>query len=1028
MYICETCGKNFGHRGDFIKHVEVRKSPCLKDTKSQALIDRLAAMEKAMNSMAEAAGIKLNADIPIQQTENMSFPLSKIAFDEAINTSADIQVGKDIAAKDLYKSDIPYDGDVSEAKALSRSEGYFKYLKDFITANNLNTKYDEAGVKKLRRHADLDDIIKLYSVYDAMKSLPAGTKIAAKQTLLAEYFSGKFNKNTEEQADNIVALVPKEKEEAVILPTDSKEAAMLKTMFARFEQQLRDNAGITGEKARDDIIALFVLRLLQSKFESGEINIMNIEQNNYPANLINNDNIKYCLMKNLATLQKESMMVELGKIWRLVLSRHPTTDMLFRADKFLNIKDDSLLASIVCELVAFNFENCDHDTISEVYQHFIHRQFKGDKSSKLGQHFTPINIVNFIASYVSSCFSENQHMMRDGTMIDPFMGTGGFIMNAYKYMRKFRNDSPDKYLHGSEIDNDVFICAAANMVINTGVVCTGLQSRNAFVELNGADKHKKYSMILTNPPFGMKFTDKDSYSKTTWFNQAKIKNGNMVCLQYNMHILAPGGICSMVWPYGSECFSTSKKTEIEIRKRLFTEFDVLSVILLPKGTFEYTSIATVIITFRKPIQGEIIVPKLKIYQYKDGAKTVDELEILADVGSDKLREKKFAIDPNAYKEMINMSNIRPIFEIKKLGDICTIKHGNYNSGDMDNDGQIPFYNCSAKNPTGTHSRESFDEAEYLLLLSSGGSENNKTGDNVGLGNVYYVNGKSAFTGHVFSLTGIKEILVKYLYCYLKSMKNQISNMAYFTSNLGIITKSKLDEFLVPVPPMEIQNEIVSIVERFEAGILAMQESIKGIEFQIEMLSKKQFVFKEGEFEMKKLGDIATIRNGNHNSGDMDNTGNIPFYSCSSKNPVGTHSKETFDEKEYILLISAGGSENNKLGENVGLGKVFYVKGKTSCMTQVSAIVNITDTVNVMYLYHYLKSIRLQISNMAKFTTNLGRINKPQIEEIQIPIPSTDIQEQIAGRFDILHENMNKMKNMKHESEEFAKHEIQELFK
>jgi type I restriction enzyme S subunit len=520
-------------------------------------------------------------------------------------------------------------------------------------------------------------------------------------------------------------------------------------------------------------------------------------------------------------------------------------------------------------------------------------------------------------------------------------------------------------------------------------------------------------MILTNPPFGMKFTDKDSYSKTTWFNQAKIKNGNMVCLQYNMHILAPGGICSMVWPYGSECFSTSKKTEIEIRKRLFTEFDVLSVILLPKGTFEYTSIATVIITFRKPIQGEIIVPKLKIYQYKDGAKTVDELEILADVGSDKLREKKFVIDPNAYKEMINMNNIRPIFEIKKLGDICTIKHGNYNSGDMDNDGQIPFYNCSAKNPTGTHSRESFDEAEYLLLLSSGGSENNKTGDNVGLGNVYYVNGKSAFTGHVFSLTGIKEISVKYLYCYLKSMKNQISNMAYFTSNLGIITKSKLDEFLVPVPPMKIQNEIVSIVERFEVGILAMQESIKGIEFQIEMLSKKQFVFKEGEFETKKLGDICSVKSGAFITKNNINIGKYPVIG-GGVDPLGHHSE--FNTPANTILISRIGA--------AGYVSMYNIE------TFVTDNCLIITTLNVCnnFIFYYLKHVAQNHIYSMQNGVAQQVITSTGIRDISIPIPTIDVQKQIADRFDILHENMNRMKNMMHESEEFAKREIQELFR
>lgn len=992
MYICETCGKEFGHRGDFIKHVEVRKSPCVRDTKSQALIDRLEAMEKAMNTMAEAAGIKLNVEQPIQQQNNMSFPLSKTAFDEAIATAADIQVGKDIAAKDLYKVD----------------DGYFNYLRDFIKANGLDTKYNEAGIKKLRRHADLDDIIKLYSVYDAMNALPAGTKIASKQSLLTDYFGGKFNKNA------VIAEAVKV-EEVAILPSDSKEAAVLKTMFARFEQQLRDNAGITGEKARDDIIALFVLRLLQPRFESGDIDIMDIEKNTYPANLINKDNIKYCLMKNIAILQKESMMVELGKIWRLVLSNHQITGMLFRADKFLNIKDDSLLASIVSELVSFNFENCDHDTISEVYQHFIHKQFKGDKSSKLGQHFTPIHIVKFIASYVTSCFNGNQHVIRDGSMIDPFMGTGGFIMNAYRFMKNIRADGPDKYLYGSEIDNDVFICAAANLVISTGVVCTGLQSRNAFAEPNGAEKNKKYSMILTNPPFGMKFTDKDSYNKTTWFNQAKIKNGNMVCLQYNMHILAPGGICSMVWPFGSECFSTSKKTEIEIRKRLFTEFDVISVIVLPKGVFEYTSIATVIITFRKPIQGEIIVPKLKIYQYKDGAKTVEELEILADVGSDKLREKKFVIDPNAYKEMVNMNNIRPIFEIKKLGELTIIKHGNFNSRDMDGNGDIPFYSCSSKNPVGTNSKSTVENGEHLLLLSSGGSENNKSGENVGMGNVYYINGPSAFTGHVFSLVDIsKFVSAKYLFHYLRSAKDIIVDMAYFTANLGIITKSKIEELPVPIPPMEIQNEIVSIVERFEAGISSMQESIKGIEFQIEMLSKKQFAFKEGEFEMKKLEDVCDFKNGTAITASELKGDKYPVIG-GGKSPMGRHDES--NTHANTILVSKDGAYAG------------YVAMYDSEVFATGHCIRIyTKNVDNKFVYYFLKYVKQDnIYGMQTGAAQPG-INSSQLKEISIPIPSEEIQKQISYVFDALHENINRMKVMKHESEEFAKMEIKELFK
>ena len=979
MYICETCGKEFGHRGDFIKHVEVRKSPCVRDTKSQALIDRLAAMEKAMNTMAEAAGIKLNVEQPIQQQNNMSFPLSKTAFDDAIVTAADIQVGKDIADKDLYKVD----------------DGYFNYLKDFIKANGLDVKYNEAGIKKLRRHADLDDIIKLYSVYDAMNALPAGTKIASKQSLLTDYFGGKFNKNA-------IIIEAAKVEEVAILSSDSKEAAMLKTMFARFEQQLRDNAGITGEKARDDIIALFVLRLLQPRFESGEIDIMDIEKNTYPANLINKDNIKYCLMKNIAILQKESMMVELGKIWRLVLSNHQTTGMLFRADKFLNIKDDSLLASIVSELVSFNFENCDHDTISEVYQHFIHKQFKGDKSSKLGQHFTPIHIVKFIASYVTSCFNGNQHVIRDGSMIDPFMGTGGFIMNAYRFMKSIRADSPDKYLHGSEIDNDVFICAAANLVISTGVVCTGLRSRNAFAESNGAEKNKKYSMILTNPPFGMKFTDKDSYNKTTWFNQAKIKNGNMVCLQYNMHILAPGGICSMVWPFGSECFSTSKKTEVEIRKRLFTEFDVLSVIVLPKGVFEYTSIATVIITFRKPIPGEIIVPKLKIYQYKDGAKTVDELEILADVGSDKLREKKFVIDPNAYKEMINIAHIRPIFTVRKMEEFCDFKNGvTLTVENLKGDKYLAI--GGGIKPMGRHGES--NTPQNTVIVSRMGAY---------AGYVSMYNEEVYCTESCIRIYVNNGVLPKYIYYYLKYVMQENMYKMQGGSAQPNFYASQLKEIMVPVPSMEIQNEIVSIVERFEAGISSMQESIKGIEFQIEMLSKKQFAFKEGEFEMKKLEDVCDFKNGTAITVSELKGDKYPVIG-GGKSPMGRHNES--NTPANTLLVSKDGAYAG------------YVAMYDSEVFATGHCIRIyTKNVDNKFVYYFLKYVKQDnIYGMQTGAAQPG-INSSQLKEISIPIPSEEIQKQMSYVFDVLHENINRMKAMKHESEEFAKMEIKELFK
>ena len=62
---------------------------------------------------------------------------------------------------------------------------------------------------------------------------------------------------------------------------------------------------------------------------------------------------------------------------------------------------------------------------------------------------------------------------------------------------------------------------------------------------------------------------------------------------------------------------------------------------------------------------------------------------------------------------------------------------------------------------------------------------------------------------------------------------------------------------------------------------------------------------------------------------MDNKGEYNFYGCKSINPAGTHSSFNNDYPEYLLFIGAGGSQKNLCGSNVGLGKCYYVQGKTA---------------------------------------------------------------------------------------------------
>lgn len=161
----------------------------------------------------------------------------------------------------------------------------------------------------------------------------------------------------------------------------------------------------------------------------------------------------------------------------------------------------------------------------------------------------------------------------------------------------------------------------------------------------------------------------------------------------------------------------------------------------------------------------------------------------------------------------------------------------------------------------------------------------------------------------------------------------------------------------------------------------------------------------------KISDIFTIETGTFASGDMNNKGPYPFYSAKVNSPVGTHDEYSYDFPEYFVLIKSGGSKTNLYGENVGLAKAFYIKGKAA-VTNHCWVLNPnknTDKYIVKYLLYALKNIRKNICDLAKFTTGLGFISKKDFENLLIELPSIPEQQQYVEKMDFIHEKLNKSK-------------------
>ena len=155
------------------------------------------------------------------------------------------------------------------------------------------------------------------------------------------------------------------------------------------------------------------------------------------------------------------------------------------------------------------------------------------------------------------------------------------------------------------------------------------------------------------------------------------------------------------------------------------------------------------------------------------------------------------------------------------------------------------------------------------------------------------------------------------------------------------------------------------------------------------------------FEMMKLGDLVKLSGGKFTTTySKENTGIYPFYSGKTQQPDGTCKDYCFDGDEYIIMIKDGGSGVGNYSDSVGMGKVFYVKGKSAGTSHNAALHKFSEKVNMKYLYYYLKTIKPTIMDLAKYTTGLGVISQGDLNNIQIPLPSLERQQEIVQAIDI----------------------------
>ena len=139
-----------------------------------------------------------------------------------------------------------------------------------------------------------------------------------------------------------------------------------------------------------------------------------------------------------------------------------------------------------------------------------------------------------------------------------------------------------------------------------------------------------------------------------------------------------------------------------------------------------------------------------------------------------------------------------------LGEVATIGTGSRNTNEAVEGGRYPFF-VRSQIPR-TIDEFEFDEAAIITA-----------GDGVGVGRVFhFFEGRYALHQRAYRIQPASELLIpKYLFYYIRNSFPRYLERASVHSSVTSLRKPMFEQFRIPIPNMQAQERIVSILDSYE---------------------------------------------------------------------------------------------------------------------------------------------------------------------------------------------------------------------
>jgi type I restriction enzyme M protein len=521
---------------------------------------------------------------------------------------------------------------------------------------------------------------------------------------------------------------------------------------------------------------------------------------------------------------------------------------IFRS-AFLPYRSPETLGLFLKEISYFDYTHPEE--LGNAYEYLLSiMSSQGDA----GQFRTPRHIIDFIVDVLNPT--------KDDKVLDPACGTGGFLVSTYNHIleqhdgkndpkKKEKPLTPDERkklmanLEGYDIDPTMVRIAQVNMYLH--------QFKNPQIfqydSLTSEDRwNDKFDVILANPPF---MSPKGGIKPHNKFGLASNRS-EVLFVDYIVSHLRPKGRAGIIVPEG--IIFQSGVAYKALRKNL-VENGLYAVVSLPGGVFQpYSGVKTSILLLDNELakqKQEIAFVKISADGYDLGAskRAVSQNDlpvalellnswasgvdvnnaILTLVNKEELAIKgEYNLSGDRYKIGVDHSNT--MWPIVRIGDVFQIESGGTPSTENSEfwDGDIPWATL-------------VDIPKSISKITTTARKISKTGlanssakimpKNTVLVSSRATIGRIAITDvEMATNQGFKNVIV--------GIENNASYVAYALSfkvedmiamasggTFKEISKSSFSNLEIPLPPLEIQEQIVAELDSFAAIISGAKQIV-----------------------------------------------------------------------------------------------------------------------------------------------------------------------------------------------------------